>query len=140
MPEKTPVLLTHPLLQLVNTLVRPAHAELAFFTSELVVKNVVAGELIVREKDICREVYFVEKGLLRTYLNVEEKQVNTEFFFEGEFAAAFTSLSLGRSTSLQIEAIEDARLLVIPKNLLEKMYRLHPAWLALGNPGPHPFR
>jgi CRP-like cAMP-binding protein len=120
------------LLHGLQRILGPAIPAIDLFISRLDQISISSGTLLIQEDQICDSIYFVEQGLLRTFLNIDEKQVNTEFFFNGEFAAAFTSFSLQKITSLNIEALEDTRLLVISRELLEEIYNIDPRWLAFG--------
>lgn len=107
-------------------------AQLDLFLSKLTVKEVSKGQLLIQQGAIADSLYFVNKGLFRTYLISNGNEINTEFFFENSFMSAFTSFLLHKPTSLNIEALKDASLLVISKNTLEDMYAVSPLWFAIG--------
>lgn len=76
---------------------------------------------LVEEGRIAREVYFINKGLLRLFYNKEGEEITAFIFREGLFAASYESF-LRAAPSIQVlETLEDAELLVITKDRLEKL-------------------
>ncbi|ULQ57691.1 Crp/Fnr family transcriptional regulator [Flavihumibacter rivuli] len=79
--------------------------------------------MLVREGDIARELYFVNKGVLRLFYNKEGEEVTGFLFSEGLFASSYESF-LRRAPSIQsLETLEDADLLVLTSDALEKLYQ-----------------
>lgn len=106
--------------------------EVDFFLSKIVIKDVPKGHLLIQQGEVANFIYYVNKGLFRTYLIRDGKEINTEFFFENSFMSAFTGFLFQKPTSLNIEALKDSTLFYISKNLLEDLYKLNPLWFALG--------
>lgn len=107
-------------------------AEINAFVKSLSVTQVAKSDFLTKAGDRCPNIYFVNEGVFRTFLEVEDREMNTEFFFENSFAGAFTSFLLDTPTSLNIQALEPAMVTVIPKTLLEEYYKTNPCWYALG--------
>lgn len=86
------------------------------------------GEIALKEGKVCRAVYFVEEGYLRTYYNREDGSVvNLDFTFEGEFTSNLKS-AIGREPSqMSIEAGEDALLWVFDLDKLSPEMKSHPS-------------
>jgi CRP-like cAMP-binding protein len=120
------------LTQKVNTIVTLPSAEMQYFLSRVEHKQAGKGQHLIKEGDTCDFIAYVDGGILRTYLNVDGSEINTEFFQEGSFAGAFTSFLLNAKTSLNIQALEDASLIYISKTLLTELYQRNPLWMALG--------
>ncbi len=80
---------------------------LAHFTKESIPKN----ELLVREGQICRKLYFVEKGIGRSYYIKEDgKEVTQWFFGEGAFMSSVDSFFNQSQSHYYLEVLEDAML------------------------------
>ncbi len=76
---------------------------------------------LVDEGKIAREVYFINKGLLRLFYNKEGEEITAFIFREGLFAASYESF-LRSAPSIQVlETLEDAELLVITKEHLDQL-------------------
>jgi CRP/FNR family transcriptional regulator, anaerobic regulatory protein len=70
---------------------------------------------------IAREVYFINKGLLRLFYNKDGEEITAFIFREGLFAASYDSF-LRAAPSIQVlETLEDAELLVISKEQLDQL-------------------
>jgi len=80
------------------------------------------GEPILKEGEVCRAVYFISKGLCRSYYNLEAKEINTEFYFENEFATNLRSLKTESKSEYTIEAYEKSTIIKIDKSKLLNAY------------------
>jgi CRP/FNR family transcriptional regulator, anaerobic regulatory protein len=120
------------LIQAIKAIADLPEGEIHVFLSSIEVKEVAKGAHIIQGGDVCDFICFVDKGLLRTYLMVDDQEINTEFFHENTFAAAYTSFLLNTKTALNIQALELSTLLYISKQNIEVLYTRDPRWLALG--------
>jgi CRP-like cAMP-binding protein len=93
--------------------------------------QVQKGENLLKEGDISNNFYYINKGLFRTYIQVHEKEANTEFFLENSFAGAFTSYLTGMKTKLNIQSLEDSIVTVFPKDYIINLCEHSPSWLGL---------
>ncbi len=64
------------------------------------------GELLISEKDITRDIVFVEKGLLRQFY-FKGRDVTENFACDGDGAMCIVSLFTGRRNCLQLESLEE---------------------------------
>ena len=90
------------------------------------------GQNVLSEGKVCRHVLFVMSGYLRTYTNTESKEINTNFTFEGNFAADVKSLSSGAVSAVNIQAAEPATLYQFNRDLLLELYTSSPEIAAFG--------
>ncbi len=116
----------------INYIIDLPAKDIDFFLSKIVKKNILKGQLLIQQDEIADFICYVNKGLFRTYLTRNGKEINTEFFFENSFMSAFTSFLSEKPTALNIEALEDSTLFYISKSLLEDLYVKNPVWFALG--------
>jgi len=70
------------------------------------------GTAILRAGEVCRRLYFVEEGYLRTYYNKDGATINLDFTLEGDFITNLKSAKSQQPSELTIEAGEDVRLWV----------------------------
>ncbi|MDB4286260.1 Crp/Fnr family transcriptional regulator [bacterium] len=67
--------------------------------------------ILLREGEVCRKVFFVEKGCLRFYYYDDEgKDITHWFVFEGEFITEIDSVFQQKPSEFYIEALEDCTL------------------------------
>jgi CRP-like cAMP-binding protein len=76
------------------------------------------GEILLREGEVCRSFYLVEKGHLRTYYNKDGVTINLHFAFEGDYAANLRSATSKQPSEQIIEAGEDTSVWVFNLNLV----------------------
>lgn len=100
----------------------------ALFNTVMSSKRLKKGEILLQEGSVCRAVYFVEQGYLRTYYNKEDGSIiNLNFTFEGEFTSNLKS-AIGREPSkMSIEAGEDALLWVFDLDKLSPEMKSQPS-------------
>jgi CRP-like cAMP-binding protein len=89
-----------------------------FFTFKKVRKR----QYILQENDVCRNLSFVRKGLLKSY-RLDEKGTEhiTLFGWEGWWISDFNSFVNQASAVLNIDAIEDTELLNLSRENYEQM-------------------
>lgn len=67
--------------------------ELELIAGLFVRREVHKGELLISEKDIARDIVFVEKGLLRQFYFKEGRDITENFACDGDGAMCIVSLS-----------------------------------------------
>ena len=90
-------------------------------------KKIRKRQYILQQDDICKNLIFVEKGLLRSY-SVDEKgnEHILQFAPEGWWIADLFSFFTGESSAYNIDAIEDSELLLITNPAIEQLYERVP--------------
>ena len=83
-----------------------------FFVSKKLKKR----QYLLQEGDVCRQMAFVAKGLLRTY-NVDDKgdEHMSVFGWEGWWLSDLNSFLSGEPAVFNVDAIEDSELLMISR-------------------------
>lgn len=76
-------------------------------------------EYLLKEGDICKEIFYVQKGLLRVYIINDGKEVNTWFVKEGDFITSISSYHKQRPSEHYIDALEDCEIITIKKATLD---------------------
>lgn len=78
------------------------------------IKEVKKGEVIQDTYSVAKYIYFICKGILRTYYLGEDGSIYTKnLFSENYFSASKVSLLTGEDSYLNIEALEDSILIYI---------------------------
>jgi len=91
------------------------------------------GELLLTENQVCNEIVFIKKGILRSYFfNHQEDEITNCFAFENEFMASFSSFITQNVAQENIQALADTELQIISRESLEKLYRLSICWQEIG--------
>lgn len=102
--------------------------------SDLVIsKKLKKGAFLVKENQVCKEVFFVKSGVLRSFfINTKEEEITNCFTFEKEFMTAFSSFITQTPTDENIQAITDCELQVINKKAVEALFNSSFRWAAIG--------
>jgi CRP-like cAMP-binding protein len=72
----------------------PVPAEtLNAFLNQFELIDLKKGEVLLREGEVCKHLYFILKGGIRCFMNDENgKEINLHFYFEDQLASEFKSL------------------------------------------------
>ena len=97
------------------------HEELDTLESILVPKRYSKGEMILKEGDVCENIYYIDKGLVRQFYFKNNKELTEHIGSDGEIFMCIESLFKEEPTRLQIEALEPSSIYLIPKHRLEQV-------------------
>ncbi len=93
------------------------------FVSALSIKNIEKKDLLLRQGQICRYIYFVESGSLRAFnINEDGKESTIMFAIQDWWVTDMYSFAKQKPALLSIEAIHDCRLIEINFQVLDKLY------------------
>ena len=79
------------------------------------------GEIILKEGEICRNIMYIEKGLVRQFYFKKKKQVTEHIGVEGGIIMCIESLFKEEPTRLLVEALEPTVIYALPKAKLEEV-------------------
>lgn len=94
--------------------------ELDTLESILVPMKFAKGEMILKEGEQCRHIYYIEKGLIRQFYFKNGKEVTEHLGVDHSIFMCIESLFLEEPTRLQVEALENTLVYGLPKEKLEK--------------------
>ena len=95
------------------------HEELDLLESILVAKKYNKNEMILREGEVCENIYWVVKGLVRQYYHKNGKELTEYMAAENTICMCIESLFREEPSRLQLSAIEPTVLYCLPKKMLE---------------------
>ena len=99
----------------------------------ITLKKLKKGELLLTENQVCNEIVFIKKGILRSYFfNHQGDEVTNCFAFENEFMASFSSFITRELAQENIQALADTELQIITHENLEKLYKIGIHWQEIG--------
>jgi len=85
--------------------------------------EVPARHMLLREGEISRKAFFIEKGCARVWFIHEGKEISFQFFFEGEVVCSVESYSKSIPSSFSIETIEPSVVRWIAKTDMDRAIR-----------------
>ncbi|MBW1655109.1 Crp/Fnr family transcriptional regulator [Flavobacterium quisquiliarum] len=91
------------------------------------------GELLLTESQVCNEIVFIKKGILRSFfLNHKGGEITNCFAFENEFMASFASFITQEKAEESVQALVDTELEILDRKALEKLYQSGFNWQETG--------
>jgi CRP-like cAMP-binding protein len=84
-------------------------------------KSFVKGDHLVTEGKLCRYLYFIERGALRGYYNLDGKEITYWFGFEGDFVTSFHSFITHQPAVENVQLLEDTVVWAISKESLSSL-------------------
>ena len=81
------------------------------------------GEVLLQEGNICKYFYYVNKGLLRQFMNYDGKELTIHFNEEDTFICDFESFISKTPSQKTIIALEDSVLQMISYSNLQRFYK-----------------
>ena len=97
------------------------HDELDILESVLVMRKFTKGEIVLKEGDVCRDILYIDTGLLRQFYNKRGRMVTEHLGVDGTIVMCIESLFREEPTKLQIEALENTTCYALPKQRLEEV-------------------
>lgn len=74
-------------------------------------------------REICRNIFFIESGLVRYYVDKEGEDQTNYFNKEGEFVCVYTSFLPQRPSAISIQALEDCVVWLISFDGIQQFYK-----------------
>ncbi|MEJ7769373.1 MAG: Crp/Fnr family transcriptional regulator [Chitinophagaceae bacterium] len=90
------------------------------------------GELLTRNGEVCRQVSFINKGLLRMFYLVDGKEICTGFIAENEYIAQYDSFLTRQPSAGNIDALEDCELINLSYDNMQALYQSRPVFEIFG--------
>jgi CRP-like cAMP-binding protein len=110
------------LLKNMQSLIRLNEAEKNIVTSLFKAKTYKKGDFFLAEGQICKQVGFISKGLMRYYINHDGEEKTYAFSQENQYVCNYESFLPQSPSSKIIQAIEDCDVLVISYSDLQVLY------------------
>jgi CRP-like cAMP-binding protein len=83
------------------------------------------NEFLLQEGKVCRQLYFLEKGALRGFYNLDGKEITHWFGFENDFVTSFHSFITEEPAVENIQLLEGCILWGISKETLTNLFNHH---------------
>ena len=117
-PANTPRDIARELARKYSTM---THEELDTLESILVPMKFAKGEIILKDGDICENIYYIDKGLVRQFYFKNGKEVTEHLGEDRTILMCIESLFKETPSHLQVEALEPTMVYALPKHRLESV-------------------
>lgn len=85
--------------------------------------NLKKGEHLLQAGQVCKNVFFIDKGLVRYYASIEGEEKTSYFNKEGEFVCDYASFLPQQPSRTNIQALEDATVYSISQANMDLLYQ-----------------
>ncbi|WP_020605511.1 Crp/Fnr family transcriptional regulator [Spirosoma spitsbergense] len=102
------------------------------FQSCLQQKRYAKNELLLQTGQVCRGIWFVQKGAVRSYVSKDGTEVHTGFSFENDFVTAYESMTRQEPSSVMLVALEPLEAIYFGRDELINLYQQAPSLTQLG--------
>lgn len=92
----------------------------------LIRKEINKGEVALNEGEVCHEITFVSKGMLRQFYYKNGKDVTEHFSYEGCMVICIESFLKQEPTRLMVEALEPSVVYQLPYDKLQRLIETSP--------------
>lgn len=90
------------------------------------------GDFLTRSGEVCRQVSFINKGLLRMFYVIDGKEICTGFQKENEYLAEYASFLTQQPSTSNIDALEDCELINLSYEDMQLLYNEEPVFQIFG--------
>lgn len=109
--------------QVISSYIDINDEEWTYYSSQFGVTEIKNKSTIINEGSICRDVFFVNSGLLRVYFTDNEGEEKTfHFALENTFVTDYESFLKGIPSNYSIQAMEDTQVVIMSLEMLQDGY------------------
>ena len=110
--------------QVVSSYIEISNEEWSSYSSMLQVKKIKKKSIILSEGKICKDVYFINKGLLRIFfLDNNGKEKTFHFALEKTFVTDYKSFLKKLPSNYSIQAMEDTEVMIMSFEMIHNGYK-----------------
>jgi CRP-like cAMP-binding protein len=120
------------LISIINSFIQIKEETKTAILDKTIKIKIPKGTFLLEEGQLSNNLYFVEKGLLRGFTYVNEKEITNWFAIENEFATSMYSFTSRNPSSEYIEALEDSDLALLSYSDLHALYSMYSEMNLLG--------
>jgi CRP-like cAMP-binding protein len=114
------------IIEEVNSIVSMPESDIELLVSILKSKKVKKDEYLLKEGEVCGNVYFLISGFFRMYyIDLKGNEINYRFTDKSNFLVDFQSFITQKPSRFFWQATQDSELLVLPYQQIQNAY-LHP--------------
>ena len=111
----------------IKKFVELSDTDVELINSAITVKQAKKKTFLLEADHVCKELYFVSKGCLRSYfINKKLNEQITQFAIENWWMSDYYSLESGKPSSSYIQAVENSDIISINIHKLEELFEKIP--------------
>ena len=106
--------------------------DLQALDKKLTIQHLHKGDYLVREGEICRNVSFINSGLLRLFSIEDGKEICKGFVGENDYISEYTSFLTQQAALENLEALEDCEVVNLSYINMQSLYKSNPVFEQFG--------
>lgn len=123
----------HKIIAAVNSIAPMSESDIALLVAILKTEKVKKNDYLLKEGEVCRNVYFLISGFLRMYyVDLDGNEINYRFTDNNNFLVDFQSFLTQKPSRFFWQAMQDSELLVLPYQQIQNAYATSPIWNNFG--------
>ncbi len=122
----------NPIIQKFSQFIDISEEEKKLIVEKTTIKELKAGDYLIKEGQIPSLVAFVITGVLRKYRVSKKHEHNDYFAIDGHFIVDYPKFLSGQPTKYYIQAIEDTSIIFFEKGIIDYLYAVSPKWNIVG--------
>lgn len=107
-------------------------AEWQALEERLTIKIYMKGDHIVKQGEVCNQVYFINSGFLRFYKIIDGKEISTGFMGANQYVSSYDSFLTRKPAFENLQALEDAELHCLSYDDMQFLYKQYPVYQMFG--------
>lgn len=116
--------MNHPVLTYLRTFAPFSNQEWEHIAPHLSLLEVKKGTCLLAEGQVCRQLYFLESGLMRFYIDRDGVDVSKFFTFPPYYFTSQRSFTVEEPAQESIEALEDSRIWGLNRSVVYELFEL----------------
>lgn len=130
---RTQVAMFHTLIKTVNNRFPFTDSDIDNIKKYAQLNEYSRGENIAIAGDVVHHIYYVLKGCIRLYYNVDGRDKTAFFYDEGSFIWDCDGMNVGKVTQKNLQAIEDTMALKIGRLAMLRLQKMSANFQAIAN-------
>lgn len=123
----------NPLKSFINTIIAIPDDDFQLLDGITTGLSVKKGGYLLEQGQVCKQVFFLTKGLFRMYyIDPEGNEINYRFAVENNFMVDFQSFLTQKPSRYYWQAMRDADVLGFGYEDIQRVYQLSPRWDRFG--------
>ncbi len=126
-PQNTPR--ENELIKYISKYIDLTDTEINTILKDLDIQHYKKGDILIKEGEVPELCYFIFKGCVRQYYNIDGEERTTDFYTEGQSIAVFQGTNSNKKSPYYLSCLEDCEMSVGP--IIPQRSDLDPRFITL---------
>ena len=95
-------------------------------------KTLAKKDFLIEAGSICNVIGYIESGLIRSFVQKDDQEYNTDFYFNDYFVSAYSSVVTQLPTEYAFQALTETKIIYITLDEYKELTVANPEWLKFG--------